>query len=73
MKTAVIAALIALLPAAPAFAQSKAAKKPVPPKTQTDTHVKDCAEYGAGFKRVDGTGTCVKIGGYVRIEGGGSR
>ena len=29
-----------------------------------------CAEYGAGFVRVEGSGTCVKVGGYMRIEAG---
>lgn len=29
-----------------------------------------CAEYGVGFVRVEGSGTCVKVGGYVRIEAG---
>ena len=32
-----------------------------------------CAAYGAGFVRVDGTQTCVKIGGAVSIGVGGSR
>jgi hypothetical protein len=32
-----------------------------------------CAVYGAGFVRVDGTQTCVKIGGAVSIGVGGSR
>lgn len=73
MRIAAAAALIALFPSLPALAQSKVFKKPEPQKTQADTRVKDCAEFGAGFKRVEGTGSCVKIGGYVRIEGGSSR
>jgi hypothetical protein len=32
--------------------------------------VKACPEYGAGYRRLEGTGTCVKIGGYVRMQGG---
>ena len=32
-----------------------------------------CAVYGAGFVRVDGTQTCVKIGGAVSIGVGGGR
>ena len=32
-----------------------------------------CAVYGAGFVRVDGTQTCVKIGGAVSIGVAGSR
>ena len=29
-----------------------------------------CAEYGAGFVRVEGTGTCMKIGGAVSVGAG---
>jgi hypothetical protein len=31
-----------------------------------------CAEYGEGFIRVEGSSTCVHIGGSVRVEGGRS-
>jgi hypothetical protein len=31
---------------------------------------KSCKEFGAGFVNVAGTDTCVKIGGFVTIEGG---
>jgi hypothetical protein len=31
-----------------------------------------CAAYGAGFVKVAGTNTCVKIGGSVSIDAGGS-
>jgi hypothetical protein len=30
---------------------------------------KTCPEYGAGYVRLD-SGTCVKIGGYLRVQGG---
>jgi hypothetical protein len=33
-------------------------------------HSDSCAEYGAGFVRVEGSGTCVKVGGFVRTEVG---
>ncbi|WFU13749.1 hypothetical protein [Bradyrhizobium sp. CB3481] len=29
-----------------------------------------CAEYGAGFVRVEGTGTCMKIGGAIGVGAG---
>jgi hypothetical protein len=29
-----------------------------------------CAEYGVGFVRVEGSGTCVKVGGSVSTEAG---
>jgi hypothetical protein len=74
MRTIAVIALIAMLPAAPALAQSKSAKKSEPAgKVQTDARVKECPEYGAGFMRVGGTGTCVKVGGYVRHETSRSR
>ncbi len=53
-------------------ASSKPATKPQPiatPKAQPEKRAKSCEEYGAGFKPIDGTGTCVKIGGYVRMQG----
>jgi len=35
---------------------------------------KSCAEYGAGFTKVAGSDTCVKVGGFVRVDvnGGGA-
>jgi hypothetical protein len=32
-----------------------------------------CAEYGAGFVRVEGSSTCIKIGGSFGVGVGGSR
>jgi hypothetical protein len=32
-----------------------------------------CAAYGPGFVKVEGTGTCVKVGGAVSVGVGGSR
>jgi hypothetical protein len=29
-----------------------------------------CAEYGAGFVKIDGTNTCMKIGGAVSVGAG---
>ena len=34
---------------------------------------KSCKEFGAGFVAVAGTETCVKIGGWVTVEGGTGR
>jgi Porin subfamily len=30
---------------------------------------KGCSQYGAGFVQIAGSGACVKIGGYVTVEG----
>jgi hypothetical protein len=35
--------------------------------------VNPCAEYGAGFVRIEGSSTCVKIGGSLSVGVGGSR
>ncbi len=74
MGRILLAAAIALLPSGPAFPQLAGptlvqpspppqVKAPVAPRS-----AKACAEYGAGFVRVEGTGSCVKIGGYVRAQ-----
>lgn len=71
MRIVAIAALAALF-AAPAFAQNKPAAKPKPeqfPKAAPAKSAKACAEYGAGFVQVGETGTCAKLGGYVRMQG----
>jgi hypothetical protein len=86
MRLFAVAALIALLPVAPALAQTKPAtgipaatlqSSKQSPKTQPaapkapEKRAKSCDEYGVGFKPIEGTGTCVKIGGYVRVQGSG--
>jgi len=67
----------ALLPAATAFAgqpgvqksgNATASSKVLPLKDARPAN--SCAAYGAGFVRVEGTGTCVKIGGAVSIGAG---
>lgn len=41
-------------------------------KSRTSAQTKkSCKEFGAGFVNVPGTDTCVKIGGFVTVEGGG--
>lgn len=51
---------------APPAAQPAAKAKPAAP-------VKTCSAYGAGFVNLPGTDTCVKIGGWVTVEGSTSR
>jgi hypothetical protein len=48
------------------WAAPRAAAKP---HTTAQTK-KSCKEFGAGFVNVAGTDTCVKIGGFVTVEGG---
>jgi hypothetical protein len=66
-----------LLATAPAAAQlagptlthpsSGAVQKKTPAAAKS---AKTCPEYGAGYVRVEAIGSCVKIGGYVRMQGG---
>ena len=72
MRIVVVGLLIAVVPlqafaAASKPAATKQSMKPAPRKPNI------CAQYGAGFVQVEGTSTCVRIGGSVGIGGGFSR
>jgi hypothetical protein len=82
MRNLLLVLVIAMLPAPFALAQQSGHEKPA--KSVTSGRLlpvkgagtgNSCAAYGAGFVRVEGTGTCVKIGGAVSIGvgAGGSR
>ena len=68
---------VLLLPSAPALSQlaSPTLAQPSPPPSAqkkapvAERAAKACPEYGAGYVRIEGTGSCVKIGGYVRAQG----
>lgn len=81
LRLIVIAALSAcpLMAQPPASSQSsvspKAPPKPVPDKVlpmKGTVTVNSCAAYGPGFVKVEGTDTCVQIGGSIGIGVGGS-
>jgi hypothetical protein len=63
----VIKSLI-LSSAAGILAVSGAQAADLPVKAKAVEYVKVCSLYGAGFWYVPGTDTCMKIGGYVRID-----
>lgn len=48
------------------IAGAQAADLPV--KAKAIEYVKVCSLYGAGFYYIPGTDTCIKLGGYVRVE-----
>jgi hypothetical protein len=66
----------ALLLASPVVAEPyRVAKSANPGKTlplKGATSGNSCAAYGPGFVKIDGTDTCVQIGGAVSIGIGGS-
>jgi hypothetical protein len=69
---------LAVLSAASASAQQSRDRKPDKPAASLPLRpakaaANPCAEYGAGFVRVEGSSTCVKIGGTISVGAGGSR
>ncbi len=50
-----------------ATAGAQAADLPV--KAKAVQYVKICSLYGAGFYYIPGTDTCIKLGGYVQLDG----
>src|ERR1700735_1552867 len=40
----------------------------LPVKAKAVEYVKICSLYGAGFYYIPGTDTCIKIGGYLRVD-----
>jgi hypothetical protein len=79
MRNILVAIVVAALPVTSiAMAQTRSQKPDKPPISNRQlplkgSHVSNaCAAYGPGFIKVDGTNTCVKIGGAVSIGVGTS-
>jgi hypothetical protein len=79
MRNILLAIVVAVLPASVAAAEQSGTPKPDKSATSVrqlpvkNTATRDsCAAYGAGFVKVEGTDSCVKVGGAVRIEAGSS-
>jgi len=80
MRDILLANVIAVLPLCPVQAEQpsplrldKAASSDrLLPLKGAATH-NPCADYGPGFVKVEGTGTCVKVGGAVSIGVRGAR
>ncbi len=68
--------MVAMLPVS--LATAEPANAPKLPKTAPDkllplkgaSAANGCAAYGPGFAKVDGSDTCVKIGGSARVDVG---
>ncbi|HLG80590.1 MAG TPA: porin [Bradyrhizobium sp.] len=67
-------AVLGLLAGGLVFQSAQAADLPL--KAKAVEYVRACSLYGAGFWYIPGTDTCIKIGGYLRVDttinGGGS-
>src|SRR4029453_9267606 len=54
--------------AAGLMALSSAQAADLPVKAKAVEYVRICSLYGAGFFFIPGTDTCIKIGGYLRVD-----
>ena len=77
MRKSLLVIVAVLLPASATFAEQ--ARIPRSDKSATSGKMlplkgarsaNSCAEYGAGFVRVEGSNTCMKIGGAISIGAG---
>ena len=59
--------------AAGLLAMSGAQAADLPVKAKAVEYVKICSLYGAGFYYIPGTDTCIKLGGYLRVDVGVQR
>jgi Porin subfamily len=66
MRTMIYATMLAALPISVTAAELPK-KTTLPPR---EVKGNPCAAYGAGYVRVEGTTTCVKLGSSVRVEVG---
>jgi len=81
MRNVLFAILLAMLPVSFAAAEQPVIPKPdtsatsgklLPVKKSTSA-VNSCAAYGADFVKVEGSDTCMRIGGAVRLDAGAGR
>jgi hypothetical protein len=80
MRNTALAILLVVLPVSFAAAEQPFLPKPDKPAASTKLiplkgagNVNACAAYGPGFIKVEGSDTCVKVGGNIDIEAAGRR
>jgi hypothetical protein len=68
MKHALACMILLSMPIA-AIAEQRQQPPSKPPPRQVKRNV--CADYGPGFVAVEGSSTCVRVGGSIGVGGGG--
>jgi hypothetical protein len=77
MRKSLLVMMAVVLPSVTAVAEQPRPPKPdkaatpgklLPLKRSNSANA--CAEYGAGFVKIEGTNTCIKIGGAVSVGAG---
>ncbi|KIU48036.1 MULTISPECIES: porin [Bradyrhizobium] len=75
MRTTCFAVIAVLIPAAASAQQGDRWNLRTPPdagktlSSKSATRSNACASYGPGFVKVEGSDTCVKLGGAIRVDG----
>ena len=72
MRKISLALVIAVLPAWAAVAEEPVRRPAKPSGPLRPAGGNSCAQYGAGYVKVEGSSTCIKIGGSVSVQAGGS-
>jgi hypothetical protein len=81
-RIAVIAAIVMVPVAGSSGAAAQTLTEPSPPppsspapavKSVAAKHLKACPQYGAGFVQIAGSDACIKVGGSIDVQAGGSR
>jgi hypothetical protein len=77
MRVSVLVVFLALAP--PVMAEQAAIQRAIKPAPQTKllplkgaASNKSCAAYGPGFVKIEGTDTCMHVGGSMSIGAGGT-
>jgi opacity protein-like surface antigen len=77
MRTILALIVLAVLSASAAQAQQSRDPKPNKPAVTLPLRppkaANSCAEYGPGFVKIEGSSTCIKIGGSISVGVGASR
>lgn len=76
MRTACFVIVASLLPAVAVAQQGERRNFQTPPSawktlpSKTTARSNPCASFGPGFVKVEGTDTCVKLGGAISVDAG---
>jgi hypothetical protein len=72
MRKISLALVIAVLPAWAAVAEEPVQRPAKPLASPRPAGGNSCAQYGAGYVKAEGSSTCIKVGGSVSVQAGGS-
>jgi hypothetical protein len=71
MRKIILALVVVVVPTWVSVAEERV-PRPARPSGPLRPVGNPCAAYGAGYVKVEGSSTCIKIGGSVSVQGGGS-